>query len=226
MQNGVFLHTKEDVNTGCLETLFLITLFKFNTDMIDDFKGRHYWSTSQTSPIDCKSRMNKSFFFLFPLYLSHWERDCTIRASVWPIWVVLELNHLLLERKPEQGRMEQWLLNVGGPWGVIYSQLNPITLSFFTCENSSIYSLISGILLQIACLCWSPQHDKVQEWLFYRKSASCAASRLSLQSAMMEWWMLWQIVVFFFSPPPLPVDMPPWLMLILCYSSCEARSPY
>lgn len=63
MQNGVFLHTKEDVNTGCLRTLFLITLFKFTTDVIDDFKGRHYWSTSQTSPIDCKSGMNKSFFF-------------------------------------------------------------------------------------------------------------------------------------------------------------------
>lgn len=42
MQNGVFLHTEEDVNTGCLRTLFLITLFKFTADVIDDFKGRHY----------------------------------------------------------------------------------------------------------------------------------------------------------------------------------------
>lgn len=42
MQNGVFLHTKEDVNTGCLRTLLLITLFKFTADVIDDFKGRHY----------------------------------------------------------------------------------------------------------------------------------------------------------------------------------------
>ncbi len=38
MQNGVFLHTKEDINTGCLRTLFLITLFKFTTDVIDDSK--------------------------------------------------------------------------------------------------------------------------------------------------------------------------------------------
>lgn len=39
MQNGVFLHTKEDINTGCLRTLFLITLFfKFTADMIDDFQ--------------------------------------------------------------------------------------------------------------------------------------------------------------------------------------------
>lgn len=38
MQNGVFLHTKEDINTGCLRTLFLITLFKFTTDMTDDFQ--------------------------------------------------------------------------------------------------------------------------------------------------------------------------------------------
>lgn len=42
MQNGVFLHTKEDINTGCLRTLLLITLFKFTTDMIDDFKERRY----------------------------------------------------------------------------------------------------------------------------------------------------------------------------------------
>lgn len=62
MQNGVFLHIKEDVNTGCLRTLFLIMLFKFATDMMDDFKERYYRSTSETSHIDCKSRMNKSFF--------------------------------------------------------------------------------------------------------------------------------------------------------------------
>ncbi len=73
MQNGVFLYTKEDVNTGCLRTLFLITLFKFTTDVIDDFKERHYWSTPQTSHIDCKSRMNKSFFL--PPFISPTERE-------------------------------------------------------------------------------------------------------------------------------------------------------
>ncbi len=73
MQNGVFLYTTEDVNTGCLRTLFLITLFKFTTDVIDDFKERHYWSTPQTSHIDCKSRMNKSFFL--PPFISPTERE-------------------------------------------------------------------------------------------------------------------------------------------------------
>jgi len=67
--------------------------------------------------------------------------------------------------------------------------------------------------VQIAYLCWSSQHDKVQEWLFYRKSAGCAASRLSLQSAVMEWWMLWRADRLFFSPPLLPVDMPHSLCL-------------
>lgn len=42
MPNGVFLHAEKDVNTGCLRTLFLITLFIFTTDVIDDFKERLY----------------------------------------------------------------------------------------------------------------------------------------------------------------------------------------
>lgn len=33
MQNGVFLHTKEDINTGCLRTPLLITLFKITADV-------------------------------------------------------------------------------------------------------------------------------------------------------------------------------------------------
>lgn len=51
---------------------------------------------------------------------------------------------------------------------------------------------------QIADLCWSSQHDKVQERLFERKSAGCAPSRLSLQSVVMEWWMLWRTDRLFF----------------------------
>lgn len=195
MQNGVFLHTKEDVNTGCLETLFLITLFKFNTDVIDDFKGRHYWSTSQTSPIDCKSRMNKSFFLSLP------RLSLPLRKRLYNQSISVTYMGSSGAKSPPF-RKKAWARTYGTmiaePRGTFEAShiVSPIALSFFTCENSSIYSLISGILLQIACLCWSPQRDKVQEWLFYGKSASCAASCLSLQSAM-EWWMLWQIVVFF-----------------------------
>lgn len=67
---------------------------------------------------------------------------------------------------------------------------------------------------QIAYLRWSPQHEKVQERLFYRQSASCAASRLSLQSVVMEWWMLWRADRLFF-PPLLPCRHAPWLVLII-----------
>lgn len=92
MQNGVFLHTKEDINTGCLRTPSLITLFKFTTDMTDDF---------QRGIIDPLHRQVTSIASLewikvfFPnSYPPLRESDCTIRASVPPIWVVWEPNHL------------------------------------------------------------------------------------------------------------------------------------
>lgn len=61
------------------------------------FKEKHYWSTSQTSHIDCKSGMNKSFFPL-PLSPPLWQSVCTISAPVRPIWVVAELNYRSLRR--------------------------------------------------------------------------------------------------------------------------------
>lgn len=143
MQNGVFLHGEEDVNTGCLRTLFLITLFKFNTDVIDDFKERYYWSTSQTSLIDCKSRMNKSFFVLSPyapptlLFPPLRKRLYNQSTSVTYLGS-LEPNHIFYK-----GSLSKDVWNgdcwMEGPWGSFKAshamqQLNPMPFSVFTCD--------------------------------------------------------------------------------------------
>lgn len=72
MQNGVFLHTKEDINTGCLRTPSLITLFKFTTGMTDDF---------QRGIIDPLHRQVTSIaslewikVFFLPIHVPRWEK--------------------------------------------------------------------------------------------------------------------------------------------------------
>ena len=114
--------------------------------------------------------------------------------------------------------MEQWLLNPG-TLGDLHGVTGDATVRS---RCSLIYQTWKFIhpfinlwdLLQIAYLCWSPQHEKVLERLLYRQSASCAASRLSLQSAVMEWWMLWHTDRLFF-PTSAPCWHAPWLMLII-----------
>lgn len=132
MQNGVFLHGEEDVNTGCLRTLFLITLFKFNTDVIDDFKGRRYWSTSQTSLIDCKSTMNKSLPPPPNLSPPLWKRLYNQSISVTYMGS-LEGNHLFYKRSLSKDvwNSDCWM---EGQWGNfkgshIMEQSNPPCLS-------------------------------------------------------------------------------------------------
>lgn len=194
--------------------------------MIDDFKERHYWSTSQTSHIDCKSGMNKSFFlppFISPTVTERLYNQC-ISATYMGSWGA-KLP------QSETGHMEQWLLNPGAsraPSGHKTWKLNLTPRSFVKCRNSSIYSLIHGTLHKKAYLCHRPQHGEVLERLLHRQSANCAAVRLSLQSAVIEWWMLRRTDTLF-SPPLLPVDMPHGSCLLfheLCYSSRAARSPY
>lgn len=148
MQNGVFLHTKEDINTGCLRTLFLITLFKFTADVIDDFKERHYWSTSQTSHIDCKSRMNKSFFFP-PLSPPLRKRLYNQSISVTYMGSLGAKSALLKSSLSK----DVWSSDcrIKGPWRTFRAshqtqQFNLTASSFIRCGNSSIYSLICGIL--------------------------------------------------------------------------------
>lgn len=123
------------------------------------------------------------------------------------------------------GHMEQWLLNPGAsraPSGHKTWQLNLTALS----QIPPIYSLIHGSLHRKKdYVCHRPQRGEVEERLLHRQSASCAAARLSLQSAVMEWWMLWRTDTLF-SPPLLPVDMPHGSCLLfheLCYSSRAAR---
>lgn len=144
MQNGVFLHTKEDVNTGCLRTLFLITLFKFTTDVIDDVKGRHYWSTSQTSPIDCKSRMNKSSFSPFGPPLR--ERLCNQSINVTYMGSLGAKSPLLESSLSSDCEREE-------PWGTFRVTHNteqqiPSASSFISSHDEEIHlsiRLIYGI---------------------------------------------------------------------------------
>lgn len=72
-------------------------------------------------------------------------------------------------------------------------------------------------------LCQSPQHGKVQERLFYRQSASCAAVCLSLQSVVMQWWMLWRSDRLFF-PTSAPCWHAPWLLLIIPWTMLFLKS--
>lgn len=165
MQNGVFLHTKEDVNTGCLRTLFLITLFKFTTDVIDDFKERHYWSTSQTSHIDCKSRMNKSFFFSSPP-LSPPLRERLYNQSISVTYMGSSgAKSPLLKSSPSKDASEQWLLN-RGTLGDLQGVTSDVTLKSHCLLIYQMWNFIHPFInlrdpLQIGYMRWSPQREKV-----------------------------------------------------------------
>lgn len=76
---------------------------------------------------------------------------------------------------------------------------------------------------QKAYLCQHPRCGKVQERLFHRQSASCAAVRLSPQSAVMEWWMLWRTDRLFF-PTSAPCWHAPWLLLIIPWTLLFLKS--
>lgn len=114
--------------------------------------------------------------------------------------------------------MEQWLLN-RGTLGDLQGVTSEVTVKSSRVLIYQMWKFIHPFInlrdpVQIACLRWSSQHEKVQERLFYRQSASCAASRLSLQSAVMEWWMLWRADRLFF-PTSAPRWHAPWLVLII-----------
>ena len=96
----------------------------------------------------------------------------------------------------------QWLLN-GGAFEDIQDLMCDVTVRSHCFLIYQVWKFIYPLInlwdaLEIAYLRWSPQHEKVEVLLFYRQSASCEASRLSLQSAVMEWWMLWRTDRLFF----------------------------
>lgn len=159
--------------------------------------------------------------FFSPLYLPHWERDCTIRASVWPIWVVWELNHLFKKTEAVWARTYGAVIAASsGPWGTFRASRTALTAKSRCFLIYQMWKFIHPFInlqdpSQIGYLRWSPQHEKVEERLFYRQSASCAASRLSLQSAVMEWWMLWHTDRLFSPPTSAPCWHAPWLVLII-----------
>lgn len=144
------------------------------------------------------------------------ESDCTIRASVRPIWVVWELNHLFQNAVWDR----TYGAVIAEPRDLVGTfREQDVTVKSYCFLIYQMWKFIHPFInprdpVQKANLCRRPQHGKVQERLFYRQSASCAAVRLSLQSAVMEWWMLWRTDRLFF-PTSAPCWHAPWLLLII-----------
>lgn len=131
MQNGVFLHTKEDINTGCLRTPFLITLFKFTTSMTDDF---------QRGIIDPLHRQVTSIASLewikVPLPQIHmpcWEKVIVQSEHQCHLYRQFESQITSFKKQFERGHTVQsgdcW---TGGPWRTFGAkQCNLTALQFF-----------------------------------------------------------------------------------------------
>lgn len=189
--------------------------------MIDDFKERHYWSTSQTSHIDCKSGMNKSFFlrpFISPTVTERLYNQC-ISATYMGSWGA-KLP------QSETGHMEQWLLNPGAsraPSGHKTWRLNLTARSFVECRNSSIYSLIHGTLHKKSLSVSPPSAWRSSgAAASYTISQLCSSAPLTAISGdrVMDAPTHWHIVF----PTSAPCWHAPWLLLIIPWTLLFLKS--
>lgn len=112
MQNGVFLHTKEDINTGCLRTPSLITLFKFTTHMTDDF---------QRGIIDPLHRQVTSIASLEwikvfpPIHIPRWEEVIVQSEHRCHLYGQFGSQITSFKKHSVTGHIAQWLQN----WGTL-----------------------------------------------------------------------------------------------------------
>lgn len=194
---------------------------KFTTDMIDDFSKRSIIDPlhRQVTSIASLEWIKVFSPFISPTVTERLHNQCTGATYMGSCGAKLPQS--------VTGHMEQWLLNPGAPrtpsghktWQLNLTALSQIYLFIYPWESAQ---------KRIMCVTALSMEKEVQERLLHRQSASCAAVRLSLQSAVMEWWMLWRTDTLF-SPPMLPVDMPHSSCLLfhkLCYSPGAARCPF
>lgn len=112
MQNGVFLHTKEDINRGCLRTPSLITLFNFTTDMTDDFQ-RGVIDPLHRQVTSIASREWIKVFF--PIHIPRWEEVIVQSEHRCHLYGRFGSQITSFKKHSVTGRIAQWLQN----WGTL-----------------------------------------------------------------------------------------------------------